>query len=51
MSELGFGGMRPFGAVLPFEHARQVMLDAAGIVEGHESVPFASASSRVGTSS
>ena len=47
MSERGFGGMRPFGAVLPFEHALAVMLDAASVVEGHESVPLASAVTRV----
>jgi molybdopterin molybdotransferase len=47
MSERGFGGMRPFGAVLPFDQALAVMRGAARVVEGHESVPLASALTRV----
>jgi molybdenum cofactor synthesis domain-containing protein len=47
MTNGAFGGMRPFSSVLPFEQARQVMLDAAHIVEGHESMPLLSAVNRV----
>jgi molybdopterin molybdotransferase len=47
MTEGVFGGMRPFGAVLPFEDALRVMIDAASVVDGHESVPLASAVGRV----
>jgi molybdenum cofactor synthesis domain-containing protein len=47
MSDRAFGGMRPFGEVLPFEEARQMMLDAAVVVEGHEPVPLPAAVGRV----
>ena len=47
MTDRVFGGMRPFGAVLPFEQARQLMLDAAHVVEGHEAVALLAAVNRV----
>ena len=42
-----FGGMRPFGAVLPLEEAVHLMHGAARPVQGEERVPLGSAAGRV----
>lgn len=42
-----YGGMRPFGAVLPFEEACRLIRENARPVGRHESVPLGQASGRV----
>lgn len=41
------GGMRPFGAVMPFEEARRLMLDTAVPVEGADALDLAAAAGRL----
>ncbi len=42
-----FGGMRPFGGVLPLEVAQQLMHEAARAVTGDEAVPLSEAAGRL----